>query len=75
MFLSTCYPIGPFVIGIIVFIFINFYMERWNRRMEDAARDERKKKGRAHIKNARAMRRGRLGRGIGTSPRAKLNPR
>lgn len=55
MSFSTSYIVS-FVIGIIGYILLTYYLEMWNRAIENAAIDERNKKTRAYIKNARAMR-------------------
>lgn len=55
MSFSTSY-IVYFVIGIIGYILLTYYLEMWNRAIENAAIDERNKKTRAYIKSARAMR-------------------
>lgn len=55
MSFSTRY-IVYFVIGIIGYIFFTYYLEMWNRAIENATIDKSNKKIRAYIKNARAMR-------------------
>lgn len=56
MFFSTCSPICLIVIGIIGYVLLTYNLEKWNHAIEDAARDERAKKTRAQIENARALR-------------------